>query len=201
MLRKLGDKPLPFDLEQRLKDHAGNVMVFQSEKQLLEALIARLYKVDPDVLVAHGLSGSVMEIILSRIKQLKVPHWSRIGRFKRQHVPHSRNEHGYSGGGWIPRLATAGRLLVDTFLNSKELVRETNYDLTYLADRQLKTQRQDFDDDMLPNFYLTTDKILKLVEHTEKDTFLTFKLMMHLNILPLTKQLTNIAGNLWYRSL
>jgi DNA polymerase alpha subunit A len=103
-------------------------------------LIARLFKVDPDVLVAHGLSGSIMEIILSRIKQLKVPHWSRIGRFKRQHVPHSRHESGgYSGGGWIPRMATAGRLLVDTFLNAKELVRETNYDLTYLSERQLKT--------------------------------------------------------------
>ena len=46
-----------------------------------------MYRIDADVLVAHGLCGSVMEILLSRIQHLKVPHWSRIGRFKRNHVP------------------------------------------------------------------------------------------------------------------
>lgn len=37
--------------------------------------------------------------------------------------------------------------------------------------------------------------------HTEKDAYFTFSLMTHLNIIPLTKQLTTIAGNLWFRSL
>ena len=74
-----------------------------------------------------------MEILLSRIQHLKVPHWSRIGRFKRNHVP-TRPQGGYSGS-WLPRTATCGRLLVDTFQSSKELVRETNYDLSYLSDR------------------------------------------------------------------
>ena len=91
--------------------------------------------------------------------------------------------------------------MVDTYVSSKELIRETNYDLGNLAQKQLKTTRQDFDDDMLPDFYLTSDRILKLVTHTETDTYLTFRLMLHLNILPLTKQLTTIAGNLWFRSL
>lgn len=54
---------------------------------------------------------------------------------------------------------------------------------------------------MLKDFYLTSDRLLQLVGHTETDTFLTFKLMLHLNIIPLTKQLTGIAGNLWFRSL
>mmetsp|Transcript_38559 Transcript_38559/g.28434 ORF Transcript_38559/g.28434 Transcript_38559/m.28434 type:complete len:94 (+) Transcript_38559:2958-3239(+) len=43
--------------------------------------------------------------------------------------------------------------------------------------------------------------LMKVVEHTEKDAFLTFQLLLHLNVIPLTKQLTNIAGNLWFRSL
>jgi DNA polymerase alpha subunit A len=91
--------------------------------------------------------------------------------------------------------------MVDTYVSSKELIRETNYDLGNLTQKQLKTTRQDFDDDMLPNFYLTSQGILNLVSHTETDTYLTFRLMLHLNILPLTKQLTTIAGNLWFRSL
>lgn len=91
--------------------------------------------------------------------------------------------------------------MVDTYVSSKELIRETNYELGNLAQKQLKTPRQEFDDDLLPEFYLKSERILKLVEHTETDTYLTFKLMMHLNILPLTKQLTTIAGNLWFRSL
>lgn len=204
LIRRLDAKPWPYDLQQRIKSDpsCNTVHAFQSEKQLVETLIGRIMRIDPDVLVAHGLCGSVFEILLSRIQHLKVPHWSRIGRFKRQQVPNRRSEQGgYSGGAWLPRMASCGRLLVDTFLSSKELVRETNYDLSHLASHQLKSKRQDFDEDMLPAFYLTTDKILKLVEHTERDTWLTYKLMMHLNILPLTKQLTCIAGNLWYRSL
>ena len=40
-----------------------------------------------------------------------------------------------------------------------------------------------------------------MTDHTEKDAYLTFQLMSHLSVIPLTKQLTNIAGHLWFRSL
>ena len=54
---------------------------------------------------------------------------------------------------------------------------------------------------MLPRFYQSFSYLEQLANHTETDAYLTYSLMMHLQIVPLTKQLTSIAGNLWYRSL
>lgn len=54
LVRKLDKKPLPFDLAQILKQKKDlNVITFQDERQMLEALIARIYQIDPDVLLAH----------------------------------------------------------------------------------------------------------------------------------------------------
>lgn len=155
--------------------------------------------VDPDLMVSHNLCGSVIEVLLNRISYLRINHWSRLGRMKRNSMPQRKLD--ASMHSWVPRQVSCGRLLVDTFLNAKELIRETNYDLGHLARTQLKKERRDFDDELLPRIYLQTDSLFQLVDHTETDAYLIFQLMMHLQIVPLTKQLTTIAGNLWFRSL
>jgi DNA polymerase alpha subunit A len=98
---------------------------------MLETFISKLFTVDPDLLVAHNLCGSVIEILLARIQHLRISHWSRIGRLKRSSMPSRKVDN--IGASWVPRTVSCGRLLVDTFLNAKELVRETNYDLGHLA--------------------------------------------------------------------
>jgi hypothetical protein len=45
----------------------------------------------------------------------------------------NRKADNIGGNAWIPRIVSCGRLLVDTFLNAKELIRETNYELGNLA--------------------------------------------------------------------
>lgn len=90
--------------------------------------------IDPDLLIAHNLCGGLFELLLSRMQYLKISHWSRIGRLKKQTIPTKKfDQGGYGGSQWIPRQVTCGRLLVDTFLTAKELIRETNYDLTHLT--------------------------------------------------------------------
>ena len=203
LIRKLDAKPMPFDFEKQLRLRK-DLQYFSSEKQMIEAFVSRITMVDPDLLVAHNLCGGLFELLLSRIQYLKISHWSRIGRMKKQTIPNKKFDSGaggYGGSQWIPRQVTCGRLLVDTFLTAKELIRETNYDLTHLAKIQLKQKREDFDEDLLAQFYVSSDRLFQLTDHTEKDAYLTFQLMCHLSVIPLTKQLTNIAGNLWFRSL
>lgn len=166
---------------------------------MLETFISKLHLIDPDLLVSHNLCGSVIEILLARISYLRISHWSRLGRMKRAQMPQRKFDSGFHS--WLPRQVSCGRLLVDTFLNAKELIRETNYDLGHLTRTQLKKDRRDFDDELLPRIYLHSESIFQLVDHSETDSYLIYQLMMHLQIIPLTKQLTTIAGNLWFRSL
>jgi DNA polymerase alpha subunit A len=102
---------------------------------LLDNFINKLHVIDPDLLIAHNLCGNVIEVLLNRISMMKINHWSRIGRMKRNTMPQRKNDG--SASSWVPRQVSCGRLLVDTFLCSKELVRETNYDLPHLCRRQL----------------------------------------------------------------
>jgi len=53
----------------------------------------------------------------------------------------------------------------------------------------------------VPRCFGSARDCLWLVRHTENDAFLALQLAFALQVLPLTKQLTNLAGNLWSRSL
>jgi DNA polymerase alpha subunit A len=102
---------------------------------MLEMLINKMHLIDPDLLVSHNLCGGVFEVLLSRIGMLRINHWSRIGRLKKSQMPMRKLDGGqsYGGSNWVPRQVSCGRLLVDTFLAAKELVRETTYSLGHLA--------------------------------------------------------------------
>jgi DNA polymerase alpha subunit A len=49
--------------------------------------------------------------------------------------------------------------------------------------------------------FWNSESLINLVKHCETDSMLSAELMFKLEVLPLTKQLTNLAGNLWSRTL
>ena len=64
------------------------------------------YKTDPDVIVGHEFLGSSLDILLHRLKQHKLQHWSRLSRFRRKKWPNVGKQ-----GSNIKFLA--GRMLCD----------------------------------------------------------------------------------------
>ena len=50
---------------------------------LIVLRLVTLFKADPDVLVGHDFLGVSLDVLLGRMKDLKVEHWSRLGRFRR----------------------------------------------------------------------------------------------------------------------
>ena len=97
-MRKLDGKPMPFDFEQKIKNRK-DIQYFAQERQMIDAFINRLTMVDPDLLVAHNLTGGAFELLLSRIQFLKINHWSRIGRLKKQNMPNKKVDGNSSYGG------------------------------------------------------------------------------------------------------
>lgn len=98
LIRKLDAKPMPFDFEKQLRLRK-DLQYFSSEKQMIEAFVSRITMVDPDLLVAHNLCGGLFELLLSRIQYLKISHWSRIGRMKKQTIPNKKFDSGAGGYG------------------------------------------------------------------------------------------------------
>ncbi|KAF5736157.1 putative DNA polymerase alpha catalytic subunit [Tripterygium wilfordii] len=210
VVRKLdgGIFPMGFTKEttERNSKAGSNVLGFESsERALLNRLMIELHKLDSDVLVGHNISGFDLEVLLHRAQACRVPSsmWSKIGRLKRSIMPKLTKGSTIFGSGASPGIMSciAGRLLCDTFLSSRDLLKEVSYSLTQLAKTQLNKDRREIGPHDIPRMFQTSDSLLELIEYAETDAWLSMELMFHLSILPLTRQLTNISGNLWGKTL
>ena len=110
-MRKLNGLPFPYKFVDDIKNMKTPVSHFNNEKAMLEFFISKVAKLDPDLIVAHGLCSGMFDTLIDRIDKHKVNLWSRIGRFKKNLIPKSGKKDVSYGGFWVPRQATIGRLL------------------------------------------------------------------------------------------
>eukprot|EP01028_Stygiella_incarcerata_P010436 TRINITY_DN5403_c0_g1_i4.p1 TRINITY_DN5403_c0_g1~~TRINITY_DN5403_c0_g1_i4.p1 ORF type:complete len:1203 (+),score=362.83 TRINITY_DN5403_c0_g1_i4:115-3723(+) len=186
-IRKLDDQPYPVDLVAEVrKSGMQTAELCANERGLLSFLVAKIKSIDPDVIVGHNLMGFDLDVLLNRLREFRIPKASRIGRLMTRDVSSPRK--------------VAGRLLCDTYLFCKEHMREKDYSLTALVKKEFDTERVEIRTSMR-EIFRSAIGIVEFIRHGENDSYLALKLVKHVLMLPLTKELTCLAGNLWRRTL
>nr|KYP66832.1 DNA polymerase alpha catalytic subunit [Cajanus cajan] len=210
VIRKLDGNIFPMGFNKEVTDKnlkaGSNVLCAESsERALLNRLMLELHKLDSDVLVGHNISGFDLDVLLHRCQALKVGSntWSRLGRLNRSKMPKLGRRGKTFGAGADPGIMSclAGRLLCDTYLCSRDLLKEVSYSLTHLAKSHLNKFRKEVAPHEVPKMFQAAESLMELIEYGETDAWLSMELMFYLSILPLTRQLTNISGNLWGKTL
>ena len=194
-----GMAKFPRDIDKEIASKMPQLKKMPNERALLSMLVTQIGNWDPDVLVGHHAWGHDIQVLLTRCIEHKVRMWSKFGRQRRTDLPNK--SHFSTGKDWAIAEAISGRLLCDTYLSAQEHLSETTYSLTNLAKTQLKANRQEIEPMDTPQYFHKSETIVALARHTLNDAQLVQRLMFKLQILPLTKQLTNIAGNLWSQTM
>ncbi|MCJ1310782.1 DNA polymerase alpha catalytic subunit [Agyrium rufum] len=194
----------PMGFETLCKKQRGQMILMKNEQMLLSRFFATLEQVDPDVLMGHQLQDVDYPILLSRMRERKIAGWHRIGRLRRNEWP--KNLGKGAGSFFIERQLVAGRLLCDVAndMGKSLMTKCQSWSLTEMCDLYLgegNVRRELDNEDALKTWAASANGLLNYVNHCEADTYFIAALALRVQMLPLTKVLTNLAGNSWARTL
>jgi len=194
--------PTGFKLE--VDKHKGMMGLERNESALLSKFMAIFGMMDPDVLMGHKLDDIDFSTLLNRMKERKTPGWHRIGRLRRSEWPRAIGKGG--GSFFAERQLASGRLLCDLAndLGKSLMTKCQSWSLNEMCELVLGEggARREFDiEAALKSWATTREGLMNFVRHCEADTYFIAAIALKVQMLPLTKVLTNLAGNSWTRTL
>lgn len=201
VMRPNGEYPVGFKMEA--EKHRGVIKMEKDERGLLSMFLALLAKADPDVLMGHRLDDVDYSLLLSRMRDRKTPGWHRIGRLKRSDWPKNIGKGG--GSFFLERQLASGRLLCDLAndMGKSLMTKCQSWSLDEMVDLVLAgdNKRREMDSDAALRMASTRGGLMNYVKLVEADTYFISAVAIQVQMLALTKILTNLAGNSWARTL
>ncbi|KAF2863740.1 putative DNA polymerase alpha catalytic subunit [Piedraia hortae CBS 480.64] len=201
IMRPHGEYPLGFKAEA--EKHRGQIKAERNEGALLSIMLAIIQRYDPDAILGHRLDDVDFNVLLTRMRDRKTPGWHRIGRLKRSEWPKNIGKGGASI--FVERHIAAGRLLVDLANDMGKSIMTgcQSWSLDEMVKLYLggSNLRRDIDNDKALAMASTREGLMNYVRLCEADTYFIAALALKRQLLPLTKVLTNLAGNSWARTL
>ncbi|ODV79516.1 uncharacterized protein CANTADRAFT_26410 [Suhomyces tanzawaensis NRRL Y-17324] len=204
-MRPVGSVSHPPGLEALAQKQGFNLKTCPTEKVLLNAVSAIIKRSDPDVFIGHKLEDISLDVLVLRMYDLKVDTWSTFGRRNRKVWPQSF-AHNLAGSNkaFQIREIFQGRLLCDIAnelgqsLTTKCLTWELPEMYQVVCGKDMKPMEINY---LTPNFKENISMILMGLTENSKNVQITAEIAFNLQILSLSKQLTNIAGNAWSHTL
>jgi len=201
VMRPNGEYPLGFKLDA--EKHKGMIKMEKTEQGMLSMFMALLQKADPDILVGHRLDDQDFSLLLNRLREYKTPGWHRVGRLKRSEWPKNLGRGGNNF--YAERQLAAGRLHCDIANEfGKSNMRQCqSWSLDEMCEIVLggDNKRRDIDGDAALRMATSRAGLINYVKLVEVDTFFIAAIALKVQLLPLSKVLTNLAGNSWARTL
>lgn len=180
------------------KQGVRTITTVASENALLSWFIAQIQRFDPDVIVGHELESIQLQVLLSRLRDLKVQFWSKMGRTKRAAWPNRIDD-------FTVRTLMSGRLIFDLSNDfGRSLVPScTEWSLSEISQTVLKSAHVDVGVDIERISWINdgASGLLRVLRHNDGDAALVVAIGLETQAIPLSRQLTNLSGNSWSKTI
>lgn len=205
LVRPINSVSLPPGIQQIAQKQGFNLRAMPNEKSLLSFVTAYIKNADPDIFVGHRLENISLDVLVHRMYDLKVPTWSSLGRRSRKVWPErfGRNSNGFNNNLQL-REVFQGRLLCDIAneMGQSLTPKCQSWDLPEMYEVVCNKKHSGLEVNYQNKNY-TEDSTLLLMalKDNASNAQITAEISFVIQILSLSKQLTNLAGNAWSHTL
>ncbi|KAG7706229.1 hypothetical protein KL914_003124 [Ogataea haglerorum] len=199
-----GSLALPPGLSQLAAKRNIPLRSFNNERTLLNCLAALIKKTDPDVFVGHRLDAAVLDVLMRRMHDLKISQWSTVGRRNRKQWPDRYGKGSGRNNMFYLKEIFAGRLCCDIANEMGQSLTSKcqSWDLPEMYDIVCKKKFMPMDVNLAnPQFAEDTNLLLASFNENSMSVKIIAEIAFRVQILSLSKQLTNLAGNAWAHTL